>query len=258
MERSLEEERAPRLEPVLHEEGEGEHEPDDEQRTGQPRAPLPRCERRIRPEIRERGQHGGKTDTGQDPGRMRACMPQQSRADATDEDPARERGVQSVHDPNPVQRLEPCGMGVDRDVQKAGADPDDGEKEDEHRNGVREARQPFHRTEEHEEDRDEPRPEDVREPSRHQHRRQSGERDAQQREPELRVARSRRALDRGQTRSPRAPEQPEDRVGRGKAPRSTQGCRYRSTRLCSCRRRNPSRISRARTAPTPVIASRSR
>ena len=64
-------------------------------------------------------------------------MPKQSRADATDEDPGREGGVQAVHDPDPVQRLQPRGMGVDRDVQKAGADPDDGENEDEHRNGVR-------------------------------------------------------------------------------------------------------------------------
>ena len=37
-----------------------------------------------------------------------------------------------------------------------------------------------------------------------------------------------------------------------------RAARYRSTRLCSCSRRRPSRISRARTVPTPLIASRSR
>ena len=149
MECPLEEERAPCLEPVLHEEGKREHESDDEQRTGKPRATLPRRERpRIRPEIRERGQHGGEDrHTGQDPGRVRACVPQQTGADATDEDAARERGVQSVHDPDSVQRLEPCAAwALIAMSSKPVPIPMTAKERTRRRNGVREPRQPRHST----------------------------------------------------------------------------------------------------------------
>jgi len=85
---------------------------------------------------------------------VRAGAAEQAGADAADQDTAGEGGVQPVHDPDPVQRLEPRGMSVDRDVQEAGADPDDRQKEDQHRNGVREPWKPFHRAEEQEENRD--------------------------------------------------------------------------------------------------------
>ena len=60
---------------------------------------------------------------------MRAGVPKQPRADSTDEDTGRGGGVQAVHDPDPVQRLQPRGMSVDRDLQKTGADPDDGQEQ---------------------------------------------------------------------------------------------------------------------------------
>src|SRR4051794_12599697 len=44
---------------------------------------------------------------------------------------------------------------------------------------------------------------------------------------------------------------------RGAAPSFTHVCRYRSTRLISCRRRRPSRMSFARMSPTPSTASSS-
>src|SRR4051812_11633429 len=254
----LEKERAPRLHAVLNEEREREDQPDDDQRTFEPRTALTWRRLGVRPTVHERSRGPDHGNPGQDPRRMRARVPQQARADTTYHHTARERGVQAVHDTDLVHRLEPRRVAVDRDVEQPGRDPDQREKDDERADRARDPRQGRDQPEEDEKDRDEPRTaECVGEAARHEHRRQSRKRDAEQRQPELRVARAGSALDCREAGSPRAPEQSEDAVGRGETASPPQSCKYLSTRFCSWSRRRPSRISRARTAPTPVIASRS-
>jgi len=165
---------------------------------------------------------------------MRARVPQQARADTADHHAGRERGVQAVHDPDPVHRLEPRRVAVDRDVEQPGRDPDQREEDDEHADRAREPWQGRDQPEEDERDRDEPRSaECVGQAPRHEHCRQSGERDEEQRQPELRVARAGGALDCREAGSPRAPEQSEDGVGRGETASPPQSCKYLSTRFCS-------------------------
>src|SRR6266511_724103 len=149
-------------------------------------------------------------------------------------------------------------MCIDRDVEGAGGQPDEGQERHEGWNGSRESRQGGSRTERNEHDRHETGADPVGEASRNEHRGQGGKRHEEEGKTELRFARSGRVLDARQARRPCTPEESERREGARQPFRLRQSCRYRSTRLCSWSLRSPSRISRARTAPTPPTASRSR
>src|SRR3954447_9736639 len=188
VERALEKQRAPPLQPALDQECDREHGADDEQRARDAHALLRALGRRVGREVEPRRDEHERCDAGEDPRRMGTGAPQQARSDAAAEDADRERGVQSVHDAHPVARLDRGRLRVDRNVEHARSDPDERQRAVQSRNGVREAGKYGGDPERRICDGHESRAEQVGEPACREHRRQRCDRDAEQPDPELGLA----------------------------------------------------------------------